>query len=323
MLLGAHESVAGGLHRAFALAIEDGCEAIQIFTKNSNQWREPDLKREQITAFREARLSSPLRGSPVLAHDSYLINLCATDETLRQRSREALLYESLRCEALEIEYVVLHPGAHLSAGVDAGVDLAVQQLAWVIDRTSGAKVSLLIENTAGQGTSIGSRFEEVGAMVRGVEQITGAEGSKRIGVCFDTCHAFAAGYDMTTPAAYDRLWSEFDEIIGLSRLRAVHINDAKKGLGSRIDRHERLGLGEMGMYPFWRLVNDTALSDIVGVLETPPDGEDRAYAAQLHALHALMKSPSPEPRQRAFALSVQESRKATDKKSTTGSVPKK
>ncbi|MBI5533474.1 MAG: deoxyribonuclease IV [Deltaproteobacteria bacterium] len=296
MLIGAHESVAGGLERAFGLAAEDGCEAIQVFTKNANQWREPALTSEQCEAFRKARKSSSLAAAPILSHDSYLINLCTADQDLKIRSRESLLAEALRCEALGIEYVVLHPGAHMGAGVDAGVEAAAEILTWVLDQTRGAQVALLIENTAGQGSSIGSRFEEVAAIVAGVEKAAGSAGKARIGVCLDTCHAFAAGYDLSNEHGFDLAWKQFDDVIGLERLKAMHLNDSKKGLGCRVDRHERIGLGELGTYAFWRLVNDPALAHVVGVLETPPVEKDRAYKPQLLQLAGLRGAPAPAVR---------------------------
>lgn len=294
MLIGAHESVAGGLEKAYAAAEEDRCEALQIFTKNSNQWREPPLSDAQVEAFRKARAASKLGHAPVLAHDSYLINLCAADEAIRQRSRESLLQEALRCEKLGVEYVVFHPGAHLGAGVEHGVAGAVEALAWVIGETGGAKVSLLVENTAGQGTAIGVSFAEVGAIVHGVEHAVAASERARIGVCLDTCHAFAAGYDLSCEEGFAKSWAELEREIGPGRLRAMHLNDCKKPLGCRVDRHERLGHGEIGLWCFWKLMNEPSLEQVVGVLETPPIEKNRAYAEQLQKLMRLRGAPPPE-----------------------------
>jgi len=293
MLIGAHESVAGGLDRAFGWAAEDGCEGIQIFTKNANQWREPELSAQQCEAFRVARSSSTIASAPVLSHDSYLINLCTADEALRIRSRESLLAEVRRCDALGVDHVVLHPGAHVGAGVEAGIDAAIEILAWVIDQTPRSRVGLLIENTAGQGSSIGSRFEEVAAIVDGVGKVAGRAGKARVGVCLDTCHAFAAGYDLSNEKGFDTAWGEFGRLIGLDRLKAVHLNDSKKGLGCKVDRHERIGSGAIGLYPFWRLVNDPSLSKVVGVLETPPVEKDRAYKDQIARLIKMRGARKP------------------------------
>jgi len=312
MLIGAHESVAGGLEKAYGAAEEDRCEALQIFTKNSNQWREPPLSDAQVEAFRKARAASSLAKAPVLAHDSYLINLCAADDAIRQRSRESLLQEALRCEKLGVEYVVLHPGAHLGAGVEHGIAGAVEALAWVIGESKGAKVSLLVENTAGQGSAIGVTFAEVGAIVRGVEKSVAAPERGRIGVCLDTCHAFAAGYDLSCEEGFDKSWAELEREVGQGRLRAMHLNDCKKPLGCRVDRHERLGLGELGLWCFWRLMNERALEHVVGVLETPPVEKDRAYAEQLQMLMKLRGAPPPK-REQAPAKPVEEAKPAQPK----------
>jgi deoxyribonuclease-4 len=296
MLIGAHESVAGGLVRAFGLAEQDGCDALQIFTKNANQWRDPEVTEAHSSAFRTARAACRLADTPLLSHDSYLINLCTSDEALRAKSRESLLAEARRCEALGIEYVVLHPGAHMGAGVEAGVEAAIEILTWVIEQTRGAKVSLLIENTAGQGSSIGSRFEEVAAIIAGVARAAADEGQQRLGMCLDTCHAFAAGYDLSNERGFDRAWAELERLVGLDRLKAMHLNDSKKGLSSRVDRHERIGMGELGSYPFWRLVNDASLAHVVGVLETPPIEADRAYREQILLLRSMQGAAAPAPR---------------------------
>lgn len=294
MLIGAHESVAGGLEKAYAAAREDGCEALQIFTKNSNQWREPELSDAQVAAFRAARAASTFASTPVLSHDSYLINLCAADEEILRRSRESLLQEATRCERLGVEFVVLHPGAHLGAGIEHGVRAAANALAWVLEETSGASVSLLVENTAGQGSAIGVEFGEIGTIVRMAAGAVSPANRSRIGVCLDTCHAFAAGYDLSCEPGFAHAWQELQREIGLESLRALHLNDSKKPLGSRVDRHERLGLGELGPWVFWKLLNDPSLDHVVGVLETPPVDKDRCYAEQLAWLKALRGAVAPE-----------------------------
>ena len=314
MRIGAHQSVAGGHHNAFALAEEDGCEAIQVFTKNASQWKEPTIAPEQRDRFKEARAASRLGSAPILCHDSYLINLCSNDEPLRTRSREALVHEALRCEELGIDHVVLHPGAHVGAGAEAGVARAAENLAWVLERTRGANVSLLVENTAGQGSVVAARFEELGAILRGAEELAGGDARARLGTCIDTCHCFAAGYDLSTKEGFDAAWAELDRHVGVSRIKAMHLNDSQKGLGCRVDRHERVGEGALGVYAFWRLMNDPALAHVVGVLETPSrDEEDapaakRAFRDQLEAMRAMVGAPAPAPvaPAAAFALQVQE-----------------
>jgi deoxyribonuclease-4 len=287
MLVGAHQSISGGVQNAWSPAEQDGCEAIQIFTKNASQWREPTIEPSQARAFQDARAGAKAGKAPVLSHDSYLINLCALDEAMRIKSREALLHEALRCEALGVDWVVLHPGAHMGAGTDAGVAHAVEALAWIVERTRGAKVGLLVENTAGQGSCIASKLDEVGAILRGVDELAGVDARARVGVCLDTCHTFAAGYDIATPEGFDAAWATVEREFGSDRIRAMHLNDSKKGLGCRVDRHERFAEGELGAYPFWRLMNDARLADVVGVLETPPVEKDRAFREQLGRLRAL------------------------------------
>ena len=313
MLIGAHQSIAGGHHKAFLSAAEDGCEAIQVFTKNASQWKEPVIAADQLVQFKDARAASKLAAAPILCHDSYLINLCAKDDAMREKSREALLYEALRCESFGIDHVVLHPGAHMGLGVDVGIERIVESLAWVIARTKGAKVSLLVENTAAQGSVLASRFEEIGAILRGVESLEGSDANARVGVCLDTCHAFAAGYDLSNAAGFDAALAALDEHVGVSRVKAMHLNDSQKGLGCKLDRHQRLGEGELGLYPFWRLMNEPAFARVVGVLETPskdelPEGgARRAFKDQLERMRAFVGAAAPTPKsEQPFALSVQE-----------------
>ncbi len=293
MLIGAHQSIAGGVHKAWSPADEDGCEAVQIFTKNASMWKEPVIAPDQVRAFADARAKAKAGGAPVLSHDSYLINLCGLEPELRLKSREALLQEALRCEALGVDYVVLHPGAHMGAGAEAGVAHAAESLAWVLERTRGAKVGLLVENTAGQGSCIAADLLEVGAILRGIDQLGGADAKARAGVCLDTCHTFAAGYDLSTPEGFDATFALIEREFGVDRIRAMHLNDSKKGLGCRVDRHERFGEGELGAYPFWRLMNDARLARVVGVLETPPVEKDRAFRDQLRTLRGLVGAAAP------------------------------
>ncbi|GAC1579750.1 MAG: deoxyribonuclease IV [Polyangiales bacterium] len=325
MLLGAHQSIASGLHNAYGFAAEDGCEAIQIFTKNASQWKEPTHTPDQIARFRDARLSSSFGQSLVLSHDSYLINLCAVDEAMRARSRESLLAEALRCEAFGIDCIVLHPGAHLGVGLQGGIEGTIESLTWVLAQSRGAKVQLLVENTAGQGSVVGSRFEELGAILRGCDEVEGADAKNRMGVCIDTCHAFAAGYDISQEAGFDAAWSALDEHVGIGRIRAMHLNDSQKGLGCRLDRHQRIGEGELGLYPFWRLQNDLALASVVAVLETPNVGKDRAFKQQLETMRGYVGAPAPVPPKKELMLEAQDKPAAPSRrrasKVTTRSAP--
>jgi deoxyribonuclease-4 len=263
LLIGAHMSIAGGLHLAFARGEETGCAAIQVFTKNASQWRGKSISPAEADAFRQAWQESSI--GPVIAHDSYLINLAAPDEAMWRKSIAAFVDEMERCAALGIPELVMHPGAHLGAGEEAGL----QRLAATfreIFAAAPAGVSVLLENTAGQGTCLGYRFEHLAAVI---EQVP--EG--RFGVCFDTCHAWAAGYDLATAAGYAEVISEFDRVIGLARLRAFHVNDCKKGLGCRVDRHEHIGQGNIGEAGFAALMQDPRFAGIPKILETPK-GED-------------------------------------------------
>jgi deoxyribonuclease-4 len=285
MLLGAHESVAGGAATAIERGRQDGCEAIQIFARPSAQWRAKPFTAEEVSQFRSEHAQV---GWPVLSHASYLINLCAVDATILQKSRAAMEEELVRAEELGLDYVVVHPGAHLGSGEVEGAAAVARSLSWLAERTRGFGVRLLLEITAGQGSCIGCRFEDVARI------FDAAAGSDRLGVCFDTCHALAAGHDLTTDAGYDRVFADFDRLIGLDRLRAFHLNDSKAPLGSRVDRHQEIGDGFLGLLPFWRLVNDRRFADRPAVLETP-SGADKlpSFARNLQRLRALIGAPRP------------------------------
>jgi deoxyribonuclease-4 len=302
MLLGAHQSVAGGPVKTFARADEDRCETLQIFTKNKGAWHEPTLDRSAVEAFREARAASRAGLGPVLSHASYLVNLCAKDQTIRARSRSALLAEVLRCEALGIEEVVFHPGAHVGLGVERGIEAIVEAIAWVVRESAGARTGLLIENTAGQGTCLAGRFEEIAAILTGVDALVRA--GDRLGLCFDTCHAFAAGYDLRTCEDWAATRAALVENGLLRRIRALHLNDSKGALGSRLDRHARIGEGEIGVTAFAPIVADEAFARVAAVLETPPadetlgpkagrTAEGRGFHTQIARLRRMRQAPEP------------------------------
>jgi deoxyribonuclease-4 len=296
VILGAHESVAGGLPKALDRAAVDGCRALQVFTKNGNQWREPDLAESEVLAFRAARDAAG--GPPMLAHASYLINLCASNAELVTRSKEALVSEVTRSSALGIDFVVLHPGAHMGTGEEAGLRRVTESIDEVLEKTRGASARILIENTAGQGTTLGHRFEQIGAILEGVHD------KERLGVCFDTQHAFASGYDARTAEGYERLWEAFDANVGLGALRAFHLNDSKKPLGSRIDRHEHIGEGCVGVGLFWRLVNDGRFATVPAVLETEPREGDAPYRDEVALLDGLLGAKEPAPTAKPFTLEL-------------------
>lgn len=285
MLLGAHESVAGGLAKAFERGDVDGCAAIQIFTKNSSTWKEPFVSDDDVAAFRAAHAA---RGAmPVLAHTSYLINLATDKADILEKSRDALVGEVLRASKLGVQFCVLHPGAHLGAGDDVGIRRTVESLDCVHERTRGATARILIENTAGQGTCVGHSFEHI------AEIFTRTKESSRMGLCFDTQHAFAAGYDLSTPDGFAATFDELDRTIGFARLEAFHLNDSKKPLGARVDRHEHVGEGLLGMAAFWRLANDPRLARVPAVVETEPRGEDAPYREEVALLRGLVGAPEP------------------------------
>ena len=264
--LGAHMSISGGLHKAILRGEKVGCQVIQIFTKNNNQWKCKDLSKEEIVAFDKTCKKTPVR--PVAVHDSYLINLASPRSEVAEKSFEALLDELERAERLRIPFLVIHPGAHLGDGESRGLLRISEGINRIHERTGGHRVKILLETTAGQGSNLGYRFEHL------AEIIDNTVSHDRLGVCFDTCHAFAAGYDFRSLKTYRALFRAFDEIIGINRLMLFHINDSKKGLGSRVDRHEHIGAGTIGLRAFSRLLNDDRFSNLPFLLETPK-GEDK------------------------------------------------
>jgi deoxyribonuclease-4 len=259
--LGAHVSVAGGLPRAVARAVVHQCDAIQIFAKNANQWRGRQLPADEIDAFRAAVRQAGI--APVVSHASYLINLASRARALRQQSIDAMADEMERARALGLFGVVLHPGSYTDGDETSGIDLIAEALTGLLGAQKPHQgPMILLEQTAGQGTSIGARFEQLAGI------ITRMNFDARVGVCLDTCHLFAAGYDLRSAAAYAQTFDQFDGVIGFERLKVFHLNDSKKPLGSRIDRHEHIGDGHLGLAAFERLLNDPRFSDMPMLLET-------------------------------------------------------
>jgi len=271
-------SIAGGLHKAFDRGLQARCNTIQIFLKNSNQWKAKALSEEDRVLFQEAQRESGI--SPVLAHDSYLINLASPDPALYQKSLDAFVEEMKRANFLGVPYLVLHPGAHTGAGAGAGIQRVAKALNFAL-RQADPPVSILLENTAGQGSSLGSRFEELAAILDRIAE------KDRVGFCLDTCHAFAAGYEIRTDDGYAQTMRAFDRLIGIEKIRAFHVNDSRKDLGSRVDRHCHIGKGFLGLNAFRLLVNDARFAAIPKILETPKgEGarEDRRNLATLRRL---------------------------------------
>jgi deoxyribonuclease IV len=265
LLLGAHMSIAGGVDLAPLRGQQVGCRAIQLFTKSSNQWRARALPSEEIDRFRANLQAAAI--APAVAHGAYLINLASTDPALHQRSMAACLEELERAEALGIPYLVIHPGAHMGAGEDAGLRQVANSLQELLKRTKGCRVQAVLETTAGQGTALGYRFEQIALLM---DQIGLPE---RTGVCLDTCHLFAAGYDIRTLDDYHGVLHMFDQIVGIPFLRVIHVNDCKKELGCRVDRHEHIGKGAIGLDAFRYLVTDPRLRGIPMIIETPKDSD--------------------------------------------------
>lgn len=261
ILLGAHMSTAGGLHTAFERADRIGCNTIQIFTKNSNQWKDPELLPEVVDRYWKAWNAS--RVKLVLSHSSYLINLCSVKTTLLDRSRKAFINEINRCGRLGINLLVFHPGAHTTMDRREALVRVAESLNVAHEATVNSQVITLIETTAGQGSTVGRYFEEI------AEIISRVINKRRIGVCFDTCHVFAAGYDIRSSSGYESVIEKFDSVIGLKKLMAIHLNDSRKGLGSAVDRHEHIGKGKIGIRAFKLIMNDSRLAKIPKVLETP------------------------------------------------------
>jgi deoxyribonuclease-4 len=280
-LIGAHMSIAGGVFNALILGKKVGCTTIQIFTKNNNQWNAKPLSEEEITEFQKKQKETSIR--PVIAHDSYLINVASPDKALAQKSREALLLELQRCEALEIPYLVMHPGSHVGSGEKEGIKRIVEALDWLHEKARGFKARVALETTAGQGSNLGYRFEQIGEMIEQTSQ------KERLAVCLDTCHIFAAGYDIRTEKTYQETMQEFDGTIGSKLLKAIHFNDSVKGLGSRVDRHAHIGQGQIGKTGFGFFMNDKRLKDIPKLLETPKDKEGKFDRMNLATLRKLAK----------------------------------
>ncbi len=284
ILLGAHESIAGGIYRAVERAASIGATALQVFTKNSNRWEAPPLTAMDAENYKTALSKSSIRS--VISHDSYLINLCAVDPAILEKSRRALIDEIRRCETLGIGMLNFHPGAHMGAGDEAGIALIAESLDFVHRETRGSAVLSVVETTAGQGSALGHRFEQIAAIIRGVAD------RDRMAVCIDTCHIFAAGYDIRAAASYERVMGEFGEIVGFERLQAIHVNDSKTGLGSRVDRHAHIGEGHIGKEGFGHLMNDIRLKDVPKILETPKGDDLAEDRTNMESLKKLIRPKS-------------------------------
>jgi deoxyribonuclease-4 len=280
-LLGAHMSIAGGVGNALLDGKKVDCDAIQIFTKSSRQWASKPYTKEEIEQFqinwKETGIGS------VVAHDSYLLNLGSPDAALRHRSVAAFVDELERCEVLGVTNLIAHPGAHVGAGEAEGIKTIARSLDEIHTACPGYTTKVTLEITAGQGSNLGYRFEQIGAIMDATKQ------NDRLRVCFDTEHAFAAGYDLRTKDGYERTFGEFDEAIGLDRLAAFHLNDSKKEFHSRVDRHEHIGKGFIGVEAFRLLMNDKRFWGLPMCLETPKGADLKEDRENLTLLRSLIK----------------------------------
>lgn len=280
LLFGAHMSTAGGFEKAIERGESINCTAIQIFTKSNRQWRAKKITDEQAQLFKDTLKKSSIQS--VIAHASYLINLGSPNTETVEKSKEGLFTELGRCDQLDIEYLVLHPGSHLKSGEQEALTRIAQNIDVVLSNYTG-NTKILLETMAGQGSSVCYTFEHIATILKK------SKNKKKLGVCFDTCHVFAAGYEFGTPSSYTRLWQDFDNIIGLKKLKAIHVNDSKKECGSKVDRHEDIGKGKIELKAFGLLFNDVRFFDIPKVLETPRD-DLSDYARNMTVIKKLLST---------------------------------
>jgi deoxyribonuclease IV len=281
ILLGAHMSIGGGVYTAIERGCSIKCTAIQIFVKNNMQWFARPLSREEIRAFLEHRQRGELLS--IFAHANYLINLATTSPQFLANSIRALSEELTRADQLELPFLVLHPGAHLGAGEEAGLDKIVDSINRVFGKIPKVKTRIALETTAGQGSCLGHRFEQIASIIESVRE------PERLCVCLDTAHVFAAGYDIGTEAGVKKTFRQFDRVIGLERLAAIHVNDSKTARGSRVDRHQHIGKGQIGLDAFRFIMRDRRFRKVPKVLETPKGKEMREDVANLKRLRSLLR----------------------------------
>jgi len=279
LLLGAHISVAGGVSKAPENGRKLTCDCMQIFSKNQMQWKAKPVDLEEAERFKQN--SKEFDISETVIHDSYLINLGSPDRGMQRQSREAFLDEMVRAKHLGVRYLIFHPGAHMGAGEQAGLRRVAESMNWVMKEFGSGDVQLILEITAGQGTLLGNSFDQLRKIIDQLED------QKSVGVCFDTCHAYAAGYDVKTKAGYAKTFNLFDEVLGLEYLKAMHLNDSKGKQGSHLDRHEQIGKGFIGVEGFRNFMTDARWENIPMVLETPAG--DKQYKQELKLLRSLVK----------------------------------
>ncbi|MGK2906534.1 MAG: deoxyribonuclease IV [Desulfuromonadales bacterium] len=281
--LGAHVSVAGGLDKAFARGLESGCTALQIFTKNANRWQVKPISDAETSAFRQAWQESGI--GPVMVHDAYLINLASPKTDVWEKSKLALRDELWRCDQLGVTALIMHPGAHLGTGIEAGLERIRTAFHEILPDTPH-QVRLLLENTAGQGSYLGGDFTHLAALLEGFDE-------QRFGICFDTCHAHTAGYNLSSEEGYVQTMAEFDRLVGLGQIKAFHLNDCLKPCGSKVDRHVHIGQGTIGRAGFACLLQDQHFFEVPMVLETPKGERGEMDLINLTLLRELAAGTTP------------------------------
>lgn len=281
MRLGAHESIAGGMHKAIERAQSVGCDTVQLFVKANRVWAAKPLAEEDVARFKATAAETGIH--PLIGHASYLLNLASPDQDLWAKSRDTLIIELERCEALGCSGLVLHPGSHRGAGEEVGLERIAQALGEVHAATPGFETQVLLETTSGGGDTVGHTFEHLAWLIERAPE------GDRLGVCLDTCHVFTAGYELRTPEGYAATIEAFDRVIGLDRLKVVHLNDSKGELGSHRDRHEHIGKGQIGLAGFRHILNDPRLAAAPGLLETPKGDDLHEDAENLATLRSLIE----------------------------------
>lgn len=281
-LIGAHMSIAGGVSEALGRGRQVGCDCIQIFTKSSRQWASKPYSKEEVAAFKAAQAATGIK--IVVAHDSYLLNLGAPDEALRKRSVAGFIDELERCELLGVPFLIAHPGAHVGSGEEAGIKTIARSIDEAHKSCAGFKTRVALEITAGQGSNLGYSFAQMGRIFDAVKE------NERLRLCFDTEHAFAAGYDLRGAEGYERTFAELDQHVGIKRLAAFHLNDSLKPFHSRVDRHQHIGKGYLGVELFARLLHDKRFFGLPMCLETEPGPEMKDIAEDLATLRKLLGS---------------------------------
>lgn len=280
-LLGAHMSIAGGAYKAILLGESIGCTAIQIFTASNRQWSFKIFSDEDIQKFNETKAKSSIK--MIVSHASYLINLGSTNKITVEKSIKAITAELVRGNQLSLPYLIVHAGSNNELNKEKSMDFFSENLDLVLENTEGS-CKILLENSAGQGSSLGSNFDELAYMHKKLKH------KKRVGFCFDTCHAFAAGYDFTTSKQYHAMWDDFDKKLGLENLHVIHLNDSAKSLGSHVDRHQNIGKGKIGLEAFSLIINDKKFVSIPKILETPTEKDLSDFKTDLETVQSLIKT---------------------------------